>query len=410
MMRQVRQILLYIINSMLTFLTLACVHQFLRDKFSPDTSLTVRTSLAEDASVKTGPRSALSSFEMTWTVLDLKRTPPCNRCCYVCNPGIASSYGASDNHDPRLRTFAADFLHPLTSVAPSRPSSSTSTRTDSSQLSTFVAMTTGVKISSEQKEALRKSLITFRKQLWEEHGSPSLFSSHMFLPPKQLEAFLQHCPKYLSNQNITSSFLQKLVKWDSGRESDFEKIVCIISDWRESIQPVVTPTSQRRARKKFRPPESPNRTPRQSQIPPQTLLSQPVFTPIPPRPRPLPHPSTQINDTTIFYSPTPSPVVPAPSLPVPALTTTPLTYNPYRYYHATPPSTSLNHNPYRYHLTTPLHHPPTATYQYPQYYQYAPLPYQTPVVHSRATQNPLSPVENTPPPPSDPNPSSSSST
>jgi hypothetical protein len=378
----------------------------MREKFSPDTSLTIHTSLAENGPFKTGPRSAASSFEMTWTVLDLKRTPPRNRCCYVCNSAIAFSYRPGDNHDPRLRKFAADFLQPLVSDNPSRPSSSASTRTDNSRLSTFTAITSGVKVSSEQKEGLRKSLITFRKQLWEEHGSPSFFSSQMFLPPKQLESFLQHCPKYLSNQNITSAFLRKLVKWDSARERDFEKIASIISDWRESIHPVITPTSQRRARKKVRPHESPDRTPRQSQIPPRTTISQPVFTPMPPRAHPLPRPSSQkINDQTIFYSPTPLPVVPAPSLPVPTPPSTPLTYNPYRYYQPTP----LSHNPYRY-MTTPLHHPPIATYPYPQQYQFGTLPYQSRLVLSQATQNPASPVENSPPPPKDPKPSTSSST
>lgn len=116
-------------------------------------------------------------------ILDLKRTPSCNQCCYVCNAAIASLYCPSDNHDPQLRTFAADFLQPRASATPSRPPSSASTRTDNSQLTTFTAITRGVKVSSEQKESLQKSLITFRKQLWEEHRSPSFFSSQMFLPP-----------------------------------------------------------------------------------------------------------------------------------------------------------------------------------------------------------------------------------
>jgi len=117
-----------------------------------------------------------------------------------------------------------------------------------------------IKVSSEQKESLQQSLMAFRNQLWEEHGSPSFFSSQMFLPPKQLESFLLHCPKFLSHQSITSSFLRKLVKWESAREIDFEKVVSIISEWRESIQPVITPTSHRRARKKTRPQKSPDIT------------------------------------------------------------------------------------------------------------------------------------------------------
>ena len=266
-------------------MTVVCAHQFVRDNFSPKTSLTIRTSLVENAPVKTGPRSTTSSFEMTWTTLDLQRTPPRTRCCYVCNPTVALLYPSSDKHDPRLHKFAADFLLPIV-AAPSRPSSSASTRTNNSQRSTFTAAASGVKVSSDQKESLQQSLTVFRRQLWEEYGSPSFFSSQMYFPPKQLESFIQHCPKYLSTSSITPSFLRKLVKWDSAREADLEKVVSIISDWHESIQPAITPTSQQCARKKTRPQESTDRTPRQLHLPP-TPVSQPVFTPMPPRPWPL---------------------------------------------------------------------------------------------------------------------------
>ena len=43
--------------------------------FSPTSLLTALTSLIEDSPVKIGVRSAASSFEKTWTILDLKRTP-----------------------------------------------------------------------------------------------------------------------------------------------------------------------------------------------------------------------------------------------------------------------------------------------------------------------------------------------
>ena len=230
-------------DNALTPMTVVCAHQFVRDNFSPKTSLTIRTSLVENAPVKTGPRSTTSSFEMTWTMLDLQRTPPHTRCCYVCNPTVALLYPSSDKHDPRLHKFAADFLLPIV-AAPSQPSLSASTRTNNSQRSTFTAAASGVKVSSDQKESLQQLLTVFRCQLWEEYGSPSFFSSQMYFPPKQLESFIQHCPKYLSTSSITPSFLRKLVKWDSACEANLEKVVSIISDWRESIQPAITPTSQ----------------------------------------------------------------------------------------------------------------------------------------------------------------------
>jgi len=391
----------------LLILMSVCAHKFLRENFSPNTLLMVCTSLDGNGPIKIGARSTGSSFEMTWTVLDLQRTPPYDRCCYVCNPASAQLYAASDNHDPRLRTFAAEFLQLLGLAGPSQPSSSVSTRTNDSHLSTFMAVTGGVKVSSEQKESLRKSLIVFRQQLWEEYGSQSFFSSQMYLPPKQLESFIQHCPKYLSTHNITSSFLRKLVKWDSARQTDLEKLANIILDWRESIQPVVTPTSQCRARKKTKPMESPNRTPRP--VPP------PIFTPLPPRPRPIPQPVVRPRPSN-FHLPVHPALTPTAQLPVSGPISTPPMYNPSIYHHVIPPLTPLPHNPlphnplphnpYHHYWTAPIRHLPATAYPYPHLIQYPGLIYQTPV---KPTQSPASPVENSPPPPRDPNHSSFSS-
>jgi len=67
------------------------------------TSLTIHTTLAEKGPVKTGSHSAAASFEMSWTVLNLQRTPPHDRCCYICNPTVALSYASSDmTHDSVL--------------------------------------------------------------------------------------------------------------------------------------------------------------------------------------------------------------------------------------------------------------------------------------------------------------------
>ena len=248
----------------------------------------------------------------------------------------------------------------------------------------------------------------------------------MFLPPKQVESLLRHSPKYLSTQNITSSFLQKLVKWDSARETDLEKIVSIILDWRESVQPIITPTSQRRPRKKTRPLRSPDRTPRQARIP------SPVFIPMPPRSRPVPQHSARPvmpNAPDVFHG-TQTPrsttsYLPMNSAPVPIPMSTPLMYNPYQHhttpqltYYATPPLAPLLHNPYtpplshlhQYHLTTPIRYPqaPARAYPYSPLVHF-PLPiYQTPVV-SHGIQSPASPVINSPPPPRELNPSSLSS-
>jgi len=142
---------------------------------------------------------------------------------------------------------------------------------------------------------------------------------------------------------------------------------------------------------------------------------------MPPHPRLLPRPIVKPvvpNTSDVFRSPfsqtvlnSPSPLA-SPSVPLSASAPpfTPQTYNPYQYYQATPqPLIPLTYNPYGYHLTTPLHYPPMSAYPYSLRYQMPALLYQTPPIISRAAQNPASPVENSPPPPRDANPSSSSS-
>lgn len=244
----------------------------MRVEFSPTTLLNIKKSLFETGYSEFGSRSKLSSFELTWTVLSLQRIPPATRCCYVCNPELATHFVAASKHDQRLRNFSADFLYPLGS---SRPGSSTSTRSDASNIST-VSRKAVTKVSLEEKERLHEKLIAWRREKHEQRGSPSFFSSQILLPPKQLQAFVDHCPKFLNEPTITPHFLRKLIPWDFASDSNLEEIIIILNDWRETacLGPPATPKSQRRARKKARSSYLDVQTPKTQRAPPP---AQPNF-------------------------------------------------------------------------------------------------------------------------------------
>jgi hypothetical protein len=74
----------------------------------------------------------------------------------------------------------------------------------------------------------------------------SFFSSQILFPPKQLQAFVDYCPKFLHEPAITPHFLCKL-PWDFTTDSNLEEIIRILHDWRETacLGPPATPTSQR---------------------------------------------------------------------------------------------------------------------------------------------------------------------
>ena len=212
---------------------------------------------------------------MTWTILELNRNPPPERCCYLCNPNLASPFAAANPRDPRLLTFANDFKYGLT-VPISRPGSSASIRTDVSNASSFIPVRPGVKVPQEEQEKLREKLINWRNQKHQLRGSPLFLSAQTILPPKQLNAFVSQSNRFLQEEIVTICLLRKLVPWDSATETDLAEIVSIISNWRDTATIVIpsTPASQRRARKKGRPGPEPTdlHTPR---APP---IEQPTFT------------------------------------------------------------------------------------------------------------------------------------
>lgn len=335
----------------------------MRDEFSPKTGLAIRCTLEDNGPLVHGFRSKGVSFELTWTILDLHRIPPANRCCYQCNPQLLTSFAPADKHDPRLVTYSHHFLYGLTPPE-SRPGSSTSTRTETSAASSFVASRTAVKVPKEEQEKLRQKLVLWRNEKHRQRGSPMFLSAQIILPPKQLNAFVAHGPKFLQQQVLTTRLLRKLVPWDSATNSDMEEILAVINDWRETAAIIIptTPSSQRRARKKTRVKQTNNSATPQ----PARPIVQPTFTSrfrlLTPRPRPVQPLTAPMNpvDENVFQTPRPPPCPPAPNYP-----TTPMLFyhpGPTSYASAvaspsTPSTLRMPYNPYQ-HFVGSAHAPP----------------------------------------------------
>ena len=243
----------------------------MHEEFSPTTLLNIRKSLVKMCFSEFGSRSKTSSFELTWTMLDLQRVPPATRCCYICNPELATLFVAASKNDQRLQQFSADFLYPLTS----RPDSVTSVRSNASNNSS-ISRKAANKVSPGERERLHEKLVAWRREKHEQRGLHSFFSSQILLPPKQLQAFVDHCPKFLHEAAISPSFLRKLIPWDFANEANLNEIIKILLDWREtaSLGPPDTPKSQCRAHKKAWSSHQLVETPRTQLAPPP---AQPIF-------------------------------------------------------------------------------------------------------------------------------------
>ena len=199
-------------------------------------------------------QSKTSSFELTWTILDLQRTPPKEWCCYKCNPELFAPFVPANKHDLHLSIFSHHFQYGL-GLSAGCPGSSASTQTNTSTASSFTAAHWCVKVPKEELDKLREQLCTWRNKKHFQWGSPIFLSAQVILPPKQLNAFVMHGARFLWEQTLTTHLLQKLVPWDSVTESDLEELLIVINDWCESASIVVvptTPTSQWHAHKETR--------------------------------------------------------------------------------------------------------------------------------------------------------------
>lgn len=64
-----------------------CRHRFFYESFRPDTGLTVYDGFHSTVLTGSGSRASAAPYQMTWITSppDPARTPPCERCCNLCN-------------------------------------------------------------------------------------------------------------------------------------------------------------------------------------------------------------------------------------------------------------------------------------------------------------------------------------
>ncbi|KAJ7847580.1 hypothetical protein B0H14DRAFT_3675401 [Mycena olivaceomarginata] len=201
-----------------------CSHVFVSSLFCPDTGLDVYTSLAAPIASKSGPISQSSAHELSWTVLDLKRHPPPERCCNHCNPGYLSWCLPTTSRDPRILKYASEFIHSLR-PPPSRPVSPSSDISDSVSVASqnsidFEPVKGKQNVSKEDKAALQELLVNWRKDRHFRMRNSPYIPCEVLLPPKQLEKLVASAGTFLKHPLIEPKHIQKAGPWDMAPDSD----------------------------------------------------------------------------------------------------------------------------------------------------------------------------------------------
>ncbi|KAJ7608875.1 P-loop containing nucleoside triphosphate hydrolase protein [Mycena polygramma] len=227
------------------FVNADCEHEYLRTYFRPVTDLDTYYSLEQTSGqpVEVGWRSKASQRELSWTVLDLKRSPPSDRCCGRCNPDILSRYPASDRHDARLKAFASDFLFPIPSFSRRRRMDSvSSTGSQDNPPATptravFLPFTHKVQVPQQQRDDLVAALDKWRTEKQARRaGGRSLLSKRVDLSDAQLKKLADHGPEFLRAATVTPDLICKFVPWNLASLDDLKAVASLIMDWRVDAQ------------------------------------------------------------------------------------------------------------------------------------------------------------------------------
>ncbi|KAJ7819693.1 hypothetical protein B0H14DRAFT_3472864 [Mycena olivaceomarginata] len=252
----------------------SCSHVFLGKVFRPETGLDVYTGLTDPIASRSGPISRSSAHELSWTVLDLKRSPPRHRCCNHCNPNLLAWFKPSSSRHPRILRYASDFIHSLLPPPLSRPSSPASVISDPGTVASnnsvdFEPVRGKHTISKEDKAALHDLLVAWGKEPHFCMGNSPYIPCEVLLPPKQLEKLVVSAGTFLKHALVEPKHVLKAIPWDMAAASDVSDVCDIIARWRLTLDIVRTPQSERRTRKQPR------------SLPTTPLTPQQVFTPIP---------------------------------------------------------------------------------------------------------------------------------
>ncbi|KAJ6539807.1 hypothetical protein DFH09DRAFT_1090124 [Mycena vulgaris] len=274
------------------FVNADCSHKYLRTYFRPATDLDMYDCLDQTSRkpVECGWRSKAAQRELSWTVLDLKRSPPPDRCCGRCTPELLSRYPASDRHDARLKAFASDFLFPIPSFSRghrqrmdsvSSAGSSTPDIPASPGRAPFLPFRHKVQVPQQQRDDLIAALEKWRTEKQARRaGGRSLMSKRVDLSDGQLKKLADHGGEFLREAMVTLDLICKFVPWDLSSREDLKAVASIIMDWRPNVQLALglTPRGGRQQKQqntRNTPPRSTNHIPR----PPPHPITQPSFSP-----------------------------------------------------------------------------------------------------------------------------------
>ncbi|KAJ7432676.1 P-loop containing nucleoside triphosphate hydrolase protein [Mycena galericulata] len=194
--------------------------------------------------VESGWRSKASQRELSWTVLDLKRSPPSDRCCGRCTPDILSRYPASDRHDARLKAFASDFLFSIPSFSRGHRQMDSVSSTESGTSEThsptravFLPFLYKVVVPQQQRDDLVAVLDKWRTEKQARRaGGRSLLSKRVDLSDGQLQKLADHGADFLRETTVTPDLICKFVPWDLASHDDLTAVASIIMDWRLDAQ------------------------------------------------------------------------------------------------------------------------------------------------------------------------------
>lgn len=273
-----------------------CAHTYLRGHFRPATKLDLYFTLDQDTNTipaESGSRSTAAQCELSWTVLDLSRTPPSDRCCTRCNPEILSRYPPL--RPARCSTENLRIRFPL----PYPISQSCFSATTSRYFNIFQCISNIGNIPNEfsscfrplytrsscsdQRQELEKALDKWliERQAARSNGR-SLMSKRVDMSDAQLKKLADHGGDFLRERIFTPDLICKFVEWDLASPEDLRAVADVIMDWRPDAQLVngLSPRGgqSKRARATTTPQHPGGRTSRQAAHV-QSAIPQPMFSP-----------------------------------------------------------------------------------------------------------------------------------
>ncbi|KAI1781803.1 P-loop containing nucleoside triphosphate hydrolase protein [Ganoderma leucocontextum] len=231
--------------------TLRCLHKGLCAVFRPHTRLSTYTSLDDSAPrSETGTRSSASSFALRWIQLELGKSPPTTRCCYLCNPLHPDRLILASKDDPRLSMYASEFVVPLVDP-PTRPPSAASVRSDQTQGSQadFEPLVGQHVIPENVLEVLRNRLVEWRTTTARPNRDEKFLGAKIYFSDTVVEKLVARSVTLLNKADVGPREVRQLIHWDTASAADWQSIAEILSAWRIEAAISATPKSQKRGKK-----------------------------------------------------------------------------------------------------------------------------------------------------------------